>query len=207
MRLFRHCGGIGQRHPCVGRNDLRHLTHGQGHRAVVVSCAKIGHHGATDIADLGIVEDTLEPIADVDAIFVIVDGQKYQGSAVSALFAYLPGIFKLVGPISGVIAIEVADGNDGKLGVCLGVVKLGAKAVKLRNGLRRKDMGKVADVIGGLGQVFHLLGPCDGNQENDERRQGQPASEPMYAQSVHCSSLYGLGRPVVPVPDATAARR
>ena len=78
MRLFRHCGGIGQRHPCVGRNDLRHLTHGQGHRAVVVSCAKIGHHGATDIADLGIVEDTLEPIADVDAIFVIVDGQKYQ---------------------------------------------------------------------------------------------------------------------------------
>ena len=89
---------------------------------------------------------------------MVADGQQNQQAAIRALAAHLPLVFQGVGKIGRVLAIEVLNRDHGHLCVGLRVVELGADRVQPGNGPRREDVGEVADVIGGLGQILDPFG-------------------------------------------------
>ena len=95
---------------------------------------------------------------------MVIDSQQHQDTPVRAFLADLPAVFELIGPIGGVIAIQILHRDNGELRVRFRVVELAAQAIELCHSLWRKNMGKVADVIGGLWQVLDLLCLHGGNK-------------------------------------------
>ena len=176
----------------VSCDDLSNFTHGLGDCSVEVIGAKKGDHFAAYIADLAIGENAFEAVADFNASFVVVDGQKNHDSAVVlALATHLPFVFESIGKLSRVNAIQRVDGDNGDLRVGLRVVELGAEAVEPGNGSRRENVGKVADVIGGLGQIFDPLSEGREGENGDQgcheqRKDGQMCA----AKSLHRIQLY-----------------
>ena len=152
----------------VGCDDLGKLTDGKSQSAIIIPLAQIRDHLAADIADFCVVEDALKSIADLDAVFAVVDGEQDEDAFIGAFLADFPSVFKLVGVLGGVIAVEIADGNDGDLGVGGGVVELAANAVELGYGLGGEDMGVVADVAGGTRETFDGLRQKRGQAIHEE---------------------------------------
>src|ERR1700758_3837705 len=172
---------VSERHVGIGCDDLSKLADGQGQSAIIIPGAEIWDHFAADIAYFGVVQDALKTITHIDAVLAVVDCEQHQCALVCALLADLPGVFKLIRVVGGVVAVEVADGDDGNLGVGSGVVKLAADAVELGDGLRRKHMGEVADVVGGFGQVFDCFGPNERSAIHQEPSQKQLEGDPVGA--------------------------
>src|SRR5580698_9672631 len=80
------------------------------------------------------------------------------------------------------------------------MVELAAQGIELRNSLRRKHMCKVADIVGRLRQVFHLLGANSRNNVKEEPGKNQPEGQPTCeAKCGHRTPLYGRTRSKLPV--------
>ena len=106
-----------------------------------------GSHRASDITHLGVVQDTFETVADLDAAPSRGHDQQHQDAAV-VLVANLPLLFERGGELlDGLIAVDGFDGDDGNLGVGL-PVHLGAELLQAGLGSGREDAGKVVDVTG-----------------------------------------------------------
>ena len=91
---------------------------------------------------------------------------------VVALVAHLPVVFKLVGVVGRVVAVEIVHGDHGDLRIGRGVVKLRADRIQPRNRLRRKHVGKIAYIVGGLGQARDSSGHA---RKREEMRKEPPA--------------------------------
>ena len=74
--------------------------------------------------------------------------------------------------ICRVVPIEVVNRDNRDLRIGLRVIELAAETVELLDRLWRKNMSKIADVVGRLGQVFDLLGV-----EQRKARKKKPASK------------------------------
>ena len=136
-RRLPHCYRLlVQRHFGIGGDYLRQLSHGPGYGAVIVACTQRWNHIAADIADFAIRQDAFQPIARLDPVLVIVNGQQNQQSPVRTLAAHLPLVFKAVGKVRRVVAIQGLYGDDGHLGVGSGVVQLRTDAIQPRYRLR-----------------------------------------------------------------------
>ncbi len=76
------------------------------HRAIIVAGAQIRDHVPANIADLAVGQDAFEPVTHVDAVFVVVYRKQNKDAPVRALFAHLPLVFKLVGVVSRIVAVQ-----------------------------------------------------------------------------------------------------
>ncbi len=89
-------------------------------------CCRRNHHAA-DVAHLGVVENTLQPVADFDSIFPRVHHDDHQNAAVSSLLAYLPLLFERGGElVDRLIVVERFYCDHGDLRVGL-TIDLGAE--------------------------------------------------------------------------------
>jgi len=73
---------IGQRHMRVICNHAGYLPHGSDHGSVIIFGTQVWNHSPADIADAGIVQDPFEPVAHINAVFVIVHRQQNQHAPV-----------------------------------------------------------------------------------------------------------------------------
>ncbi len=101
-----HRLAVSQRDLGVGGDHLRHLAHGQRHRAVKVVGPEIGNHLPADVANLAVRQNAFQAVAHLDAALVVVHGQQDQHAAVRALAAHLPLVFKRVGKVRRIVAIQ-----------------------------------------------------------------------------------------------------
>jgi hypothetical protein len=184
-------GCVVQRDMRIGCNDLGELAHSQRQGTVIVTRAQIRYHCAANVSDLGVVQNTLEPITDIDSIFVDVNRKQYKHTAVGAFGTDLPGVFELIGPIGGIVAVKIVHDDHCNLRFGIRVVELASKIVDPGNRLWGEYMDEIADVIGGLGKIFNLLGFDHWNQQNCNADQQPPTDQAMYtAKGVHLISLY-----------------
>ena len=166
-----------QRDVSVGGDVLGHLADRQEHRAIVVIGAQVGDHGAANVADFGVGKNAFKAVAGNDLPFVVFYGQKYQDSAIGPLFADTHLVHEVSGIRSDVVSVDAVDGDDGELGVGLGVVELIAETVDSGDCFRRKDVRVVGDVVGGMGKVGSLLRGQLGGGKDDEDGQEEPGDE------------------------------
>jgi len=130
----------------VGRDDVCDLAHAEGNRRVVVALLGRRYHGAAYVAHLGVVEDALEAVADLNAASPRSHDEEHQDATVGPLGAYLPLLLEGGGELfDGLVAVKGFDGDNSDLGVGL-PVDLGAEALHALPGLGREDVGKVIDV-------------------------------------------------------------
>ncbi len=136
----------------------------------VLRCLELRDHGTADIADLGIIQNAFQAIANLDPALVVVDGEEHDQPAVGGLGTDLPFFFELVSELRGGGAMQGVDGDHGNLRVGLGV-HLVAEGLHLLFRCGVDDTGKVADVAGGFGKLvdglLHIVrclggdpGPC-----------------------------------------------
>ena len=193
-------GLIGQRDTSVCCNDIGDLNNTGGDSAVIICRTKRGNHAAADVADFGVGQDTFEAEADFNAALTILNGEDHYDAAVGTLFANLPLLFKTIGEVVDIVAIECADGDDFNLCVCLGVAQLAAEAVDALSGFRGEYVGKVGDPVGGLGQVFDALGKAGESGKHKKQTQEEPRNNRTGTADLHRSLLYasrGVGVPAV----------
>ena len=196
---LRHGRLLGQRHVGVRGDDLRNLADRQGHGAVIVAGAQVGDHGAADIAQFAVGQNAFQAVAHVDAALMVAYRQQDKHAFICALAADLPLVFKLIGVIGRVIPIQRLHSHDCDLRFGLGVVKLAAHLVDLRNRLRREHVGNVAYIVRGGGQVCDPLGHQRGGETNREDRQEQPENvRRCAAKAFHRSPLYAAEHEKVP---------
>ena len=125
---------------------------------------------------------------------MIGNGQKHHGVTVLGaglvLVAHLPVVFKLRGVVGRIVAVEIVHRDHGDLRAGRRVIELQTEGVKPSDGLRRKHVGEVAHVVGGLRQVSHLFG-MRGNREKCEKRrqQGRNQGETCAARASHFSFI------------------
>jgi len=87
------------------------------------------------------------------------------------------------------------------------VIELLADAVQPCNCFRRKHMGEIADVIGGLGKVFDALGQGGNAGNTNSCCQQQPEECGMSAaKALHRFLLYGFGEGKVPIAASCIPR-
>lgn len=113
---------IGERNPGVCGDDLCDLAHTQRYRRVVVSLLCSRYHRTTDVANLGIVENALQSVADLNSSSPRLHDEDYQNAAVSSLRTNLPFVLELGGELfDGLVVIESLDGDDSDLSMRLAV--------------------------------------------------------------------------------------
>ena len=162
------------------------LAHRERYRAVIIRGLQVGNHVAADVAGFAIRQDPFQPVADLDAVFVVGNGQEHHGVLVLALVAHLPVIFKLVCVVSRVVAVEVVHRDDGDLRVGLRVVELRTDRVQPRDCVRRQHVRKIAHVVSGLGQACDGLGARgDGEECKKSRQQWRNHGEMRAAKASH----------------------
>ena len=123
----------------VGGDDLGDLLDAEGDGGVVVTLLGVRRHGAADVADLGVVEDAFEAVADLDAASPGGHDEQHQDAAV-VLVADLPLLFKGGGELlDGLVGIDGLDGDDGDLGVGL-AIDLGAEPLQTRPWCRARGL-------------------------------------------------------------------
>ena len=172
-----HDRRIGEGYICVRGNDLGNLADGEGYSTVEIVGAEVGDHGAANVADFGVGKNAFKAVAGNDLPFVVFYGQKYQDSAIGPLFADTHLVHEVSGIRSDVVSVDAVDGDDGDLGVGLGVVELIAETVDSGDCFRRKDVRVVGDVVGGMGKVGSLLRGQRGGGKDDEDGQEEPGDE------------------------------
>ena len=87
----RYCIGEGDEGDAgVGCDDAADFVEAELCGFVVVLGAECGDHLATDVADLGIVEDAFEAVADFDLALAVLDGEEHEDAAVGLLLADFP---------------------------------------------------------------------------------------------------------------------
>jgi len=191
-RLRRSYGlSIRERDFGVGGDDLRHLAHGLSNGAVKIIGAQGRNHFAANVAHFSVGQDAFKAISNNDLALVVVNRQKKKQAAIRSLLANFHFGIEAGGVIGGFVAIQGANGDDSDLGVGLGVVELGAERIEASDGLGREHVGVVADVIGGLGQVFNPLGPEGWGKRSEKSCQQQPKNGEMCAaEALHRFLLY-----------------
>src|SRR5271155_1174184 len=120
--------------PGVRGDDLRDLLNAERNRSVVVALAERRDHRTADVAYLRVVEDALQPIANLNSVFPRVQHDEHQNAAVGALGTYLPLVFERSGKFfNRLVVVERLDGHDGDLGMGP-AVDLGAEVLKAELG-------------------------------------------------------------------------
>ena len=98
------------------------LLHADRDSRVVVILAERRNHHPSDIANLGVVENTLQPIANFNSVFPRVHHNEHQDAAIRSLRAHLPLLFKRDGEVVyGLVIIESFYRDDGDLRVSLAI--------------------------------------------------------------------------------------
>jgi len=147
-----------QRNVGIRGDHLRDPAERRADRTIEVVGAKIRNHLAADIAHFPVRQNAFQAVTHVDAPLAVVHRQQDQNSAIGALLAHVPFVFQAAGVIRDIIAFQRMNGHNRHLGIGLRVVELAADAIQARNRFRREHVGKVADVIGRLGQVLDPFG-------------------------------------------------
>src|SRR5215468_8658994 len=141
---------------CILGDDGGNLANAEGNRGVVIALAGGWDHGASYIANLGIIEDALEPVAHLDAASPGCHDQNHQHAAI-VLVTDTPLIFKFGCELfDRLVVVERFDGNDCDLRVGL-TVDLSTKRFEILLGRWRKHTGEVVDVAGRRWQRFDRL--------------------------------------------------
>src|SRR5271154_4328889 len=158
----------------VGGDDLPDPRDAARNRQVVVASLHGRHHGAADVAYLGVVQDAFEAVAHLDAALGGAHDEQHQDAAIGALGADLPLLFESGGELfyrlrAAVVPLDGLDGDDGDLGVRL-PIDLEAEIVDAVDGLRRQNAGEVVDVAGRGGQLGHLLGARARERQQQQQR-------------------------------------
>ncbi len=130
-------------------DDVRDPRSDEQEGLAIVAGAHEWDRFALKSADLAVGQDGLEPVANLDAGAVIVDGIQNQNAAVGGLAAYSPLMEEVDGVAFDIGAIERVNGDDGDLGVRL-LVDFAADVVHLRDGVLVQNVSEIVDVIGGF---------------------------------------------------------
>ncbi len=159
--------GRGEGDVGVGCDDVGDLLDAGLDGGAVLPLLKLRVHAAADVADLGVGEDAFEAVADLDAVLVVLDGEDKDDALVGGLGADLPGVFERGGPGVDVLAVQGFDGDDFDGGVGLGI-DLPSEVFDVFLGGRVDDVGEVADVAGGLGQLVGRFGVGEADERAPE---------------------------------------
>ena len=130
------------------RDDVGDPRSHQRYGAVVVILPQQRDRLAAKASDLAISQDRLQPVADFDAVFVVLHRQQDQDSVVRGFAADSPLLVQGDGVALNVGAVERIYGDHGNLRVRF-LVELLADVVELRDGGLIEDVGEVVDVVGG----------------------------------------------------------
>ena len=168
--------------PGIGGDDVGDLPNAEGDGVIVVVLLGVRLHGAADVADLGVVEDAFEAVADLDAAVARRHDEDHEDATVCALGADLPLLFELGGELfDGLVVIKGLNGDDGDLGVGL-AVNGGAEIFNLLADGGGECAGEVVDVAGGRGEAGDGLSrereTAHGDVEKSDER--EPAGERLY---------------------------
>src|SRR5271165_342841 len=140
---------VGELNSSVGRNHFGHAGCDQQQSLAVVAAAHQRDDLTLEAADLTIGENRLQPIANFNAITVILDYVEDQHAAVGRLRADAPLVEKIDGIALDVGAVERVDGDYGDLRMGF-VVDLVADVFHLRGCAGVDDVGEIVDIAGGL---------------------------------------------------------
>src|SRR3984885_4864696 len=113
----------------VRSDNSCHLTHGHGHRTVIIVLLQIGHHRSADITHPAIGQNALEAIPHLGAVLAIVSGEDQKQAAVRALLPHLPLVLQRSGEILDGFAVERFDEDHSNLRVGQ-AVHLGAQRIQ-----------------------------------------------------------------------------
>lgn len=153
----------------VGCDDVGNLLDTGLDAGAVLSLDEIIVHAAADVADFGVVEDALETIANLDTIFVILDGEDHEDALVGGLGADLPLVLEGGGEGVDVLTVEGFDGDYFDGGVGLGV-DLPGELLDVFFGSRVDDAGEIGNVAGGFGELVGRFGAGKGSGEDAEQK-------------------------------------
>ena len=164
--------GRGEGDVGVGGDDGGELLDAGLDGRAVLALLELGVHAAANVADLGVGEDALKAVANLDAVLVILNGEDHEDALVGGLGADLPSVFERGGKGIYVLAVEGFDGDDFDGGVGARV-DLPGETFDVFFGGRVDDVGEVADVAGGLGElVGRLCGRVGREGEEEKKREG-----------------------------------
>jgi hypothetical protein len=147
-------------------DDIRHPGRHQCYRAAVVILSEQRDGLAAKASDFSIGQNRLQSVADFDAVFSVLHGQKDEDAVVRGFAADAPLLVQVDRVALNVRPIQGVHRDYGNLRMRL-LVELLADVIELRDGVLIENVGKVVDVIGGvqLGDRF-----CPKQQR--ERQQG-----------------------------------
>jgi hypothetical protein len=167
-------GGQSEGNAGVSGDDLSDLADAQRNGCVIVTLGGRRHHGAADVAYLGVVQDALEAVAYLDAASAGLHDEDHQDAAIGSLGAYLPFVLKGRGELfDGNVVVDGFDGDDGDLGVCL-AIDLTAEVFDALLDRGRKDACKVIDEAGGSRKRADLFGRQKADRPEQQNNDGKP---------------------------------
>ena len=177
----------------VGGDDLGDLLNAERDRGVVVVLTGRRNHGAADVADLGVVQDAFQAIANLDAIFP----WGHENSRRTPRSVPLAPTFHLSSSAVANSSMDWSlssglDGDDGDLGVGL-AIDLGAEVFQAGFCRGRQNAGEVADIAGGSRKGAYRFGRQNNRRCEDQEDNCQPARK-----VAHRWSFYALHVDKVP---------
>jgi len=146
----------GQLDAGILRDDVGDPCSHQRYGAVVVILPQQRDRFAAKASDLAIRQDRFQPVADFDAVFVVLHRQQDQDSVVRGFAPDSPLLVQGHGVALDVGAVQGIYCDHGNLRLRF-LVELLADVIELRDGGLIKDVSEVVDVVGGA-QLGDRLG-------------------------------------------------
>src|ERR1019366_5933604 len=149
-----------QLHTLVRCYQLGHAGCSEEHRSAVVFPAHVGHHLAPDVSSASVVDDRLQPVANLDPVLTLLGRHQKQNATVLFLRSDTELLVEIGCVVFLAAAVEGIYGHNRNLGAGL-LLDLGAQRLQLGLGRGIDDLCEIGDVALRT-NIRDLLCPCEG---------------------------------------------